>query len=50
MKHKVRKTKKEKAWRAIVVVSRSSCNLAVYSEKFILGASGCSYHIDSEPR
>ena len=50
MKHKVRKTKREKAWRAVVVASHSSCNLLVYSEKFILSAGGYSYHVDSEPR
>ena len=50
MQHKVRKTKREKTWRAIIVVSRSSCNLPVYSEKFILGAGGCNYDIDSKPR
>ena len=43
-------TKREKAWRVIVVASRSCCNLLVNSEKFILGANGCSYHVDSEPR
>ena len=45
----MRKTKREKAWRAIDVASRSSCNLPIYSEKFIVGAGGCNYHIDSEP-
>ena len=49
MEDKARKTKRQKAWRAIVVNSFSSCNLSVYSEKFILGSGGCSYHIDSKP-
>ena len=50
MKQKVRKIKREKTWSAIVVVSRLSCNLPIYNEKFVLSVGGRSYHIDSEPR